>query len=88
MRKAILMVVAAGVAVGGYHLWAQERGPRLRPGGLIVAHNTTSAAGQMADFLKAATTRPELETLFDYTSTAGMSITLKKRPAKTEKPDQ
>ncbi len=69
----------------GYADYLKKLLPRIRPGGLIVAHNTTSAAGQMADFLKAVTTNPELETVFDYTSAAGMTITLKKRPARQDK---
>jgi len=49
----------------------------VRPGGLICAHNIGRREGN-PEFVKAATTSPELETVL-YTSGAGMSISLKKR---------
>lgn len=61
----------------GYTDYLTKLLPKVRPGGLIVAHNITP---RMADpqFLAAITTNPDLETIF-YTEAGGMSVTLKKR---------
>jgi len=53
--------------------------PRVRPGGLILAHNVRSAAGAMKDYLKAVTTKAELETIFLHMNASGVGVTLKKR---------
>lgn len=47
--------------------------PLIRPGGLILAHNVTMAAG----YETAVTTNPNLEIVF-YMDGAGLGITLKK----------
>jgi predicted O-methyltransferase YrrM len=61
----------------GYSDYLAKLLPKVRPGGLIVAHNITPG---MADpkFLTAITTNPDLETIF-YTQAGGVSVTLKKR---------
>ena len=61
----------------GYLDYLKQLLPKVRPGGLIVAHNINA---QQADpqFVQAITTSPELETVF-YTQGGGMSVTLKKR---------
>ena len=51
----------------------------VRPGGLIIAHNTTDRAAEMEDYLKAITTNPNLATVLLHQQSQGMSITLKKR---------
>jgi len=51
----------------------------VRPGGLIIAHNTTDRAEEMQDFLKAITTNPSLQTILLHQQSHGMSITVKKR---------
>lgn len=51
----------------------------VRPGGLIIAHDTTDVASQMQDYLDAVTTNPELETIFLHKETTGIGVTLKKR---------
>jgi len=69
----------------GYIDYLNKLLPKVRPGGLILAHNTTSLSDSMRDYLKAITTRPDLETIFLTTTSAGMSLTVKKRdipPAK------
>ena len=69
----------------GYLDYLNKLLPKVRPGGLILAHNTTSLSDSMRDYLKAITTRPDLETIFLTTTSAGMSLTVKKRgipPAK------
>ncbi len=61
----------------GYSDYLTKLLPKMRPGGLIVAHNITPG---MADpkFLAAITTNPDLETVF-YQQGGGVSVTLKKR---------
>jgi len=56
--------------------------PLIRPGGLIIAHNTTTHAEDMKDYIKEVTTNPNLETIFLNKKDQGIAITLKKRPAK------
>lgn len=63
----------------GYADYLKKLLPLVRPGGLILAHNTTSASGEMQDFIKAITTDPSLETLFTSVGGQGISFTLKKR---------
>jgi predicted O-methyltransferase YrrM len=58
----------------GYVDYLNKLLPLVRPGGLILAHNI----GMAADYARAVTTNPDLETVF-YMEGAGMSITLKKR---------
>ncbi len=61
----------------GYIDYLEKLLPKLRPGGLVTAHNMNR---RMADprFLKAITEDPNLETLF-YMQGGGLGITLKKR---------
>jgi len=51
----------------------------VRPGGMIIAHNTTDRAEEMQDFLKAITTNPNLETVLLHRQSHGLSLTVKKR---------
>jgi caffeoyl-CoA O-methyltransferase len=53
--------------------------PLVRPGGLILAHNTTDMASEMQDYLKAVTDNPDLETIFLHKKPSGLGVTLKKR---------
>ena len=53
----------------------------IRPGGLIIAHNTTTHAEDMKEYIKAVTTNPNLETIFLHKKDQGIAITLKKRRA-------
>ena len=53
--------------------------PLVRPGGLIIAHNTTDRADEMEDYLAEVTTNPALETVFLHEQAAGLGVTLKKR---------
>ena len=61
----------------GYNDYLAKMLPKIRPGGLVIAHNINPG---MADpkFLAAITTNPDLETVF-YTQGGGVSVTLKKR---------
>jgi len=63
----------------GYIDYLNKLLPLVRPGGLILAHNTSSSAGAMRDYLHAITTNPDLETLFWHKDAAGVGVTLKKR---------
>ncbi len=59
---------------GGYLDYLNKLLPRVRPGGLILAHNVDMAP----DYRRAVTSNPALDTVF-YMQGEGMSITLKKR---------
>jgi predicted O-methyltransferase YrrM len=53
--------------------------PRVRPGGLILAHDTTDSAEYMRDYLDAVTNDSALETVFLNAGGPGIGVTLKKR---------
>jgi predicted O-methyltransferase YrrM len=57
----------------GYVDYLNKLLPKLRPGGLILAHNLE----MVPDYVKAVTTNPALETIF-YREGAGLVVTLKK----------
>jgi len=63
----------------GYVDYLKKLLPLVRPGGLIVAHNTTSHGKSMEPYLKAITTDKNLETLFLNVKPAGVGVSLKKR---------
>jgi len=63
----------------GYFDYLNKLLPLVRPGGLILAHNTTDLASEMQDYIKAVTTNPTLETIFLHKDAGGISVTLKKR---------
>jgi predicted O-methyltransferase YrrM len=62
----------------GYVDYLEQLLPRVRPGGLIVAHNMRRPAADPA-YLEAVTTNPDLETIFLNMHLAGVGVTLKKR---------
>jgi caffeoyl-CoA O-methyltransferase len=64
---------------GGYIDYFNKLLPLVRAGGLILAHNTSSARGPMEDYIKAITTNADLETNFVHSQGAGVGVTLKKR---------
>jgi len=66
----------------GYLDYLNKLLPLVRPGGLILAHNTTDVASQMQDYLRAVTNNPKLETIFLHKDTSGIGVTLKKRQGK------
>jgi len=63
----------------GYLDYLNKLLPLVRPGGLILAHNTTDVADPMRSYLKAVTTNPKLETIFLHEEDSGIGVTLKKR---------
>jgi len=64
----------------GYIDYLNKLLPKMRPGGLVVAHNITPG---MADpkYLEAITTNPDLETLF-FAEGGGFSVSMKKHDLK------
>jgi caffeoyl-CoA O-methyltransferase len=58
----------------GYIDYLNKLLPLVRPGGLLLAHNTN----MIPDYVKAVQAKPELETIF-YTDGNGLVVTLKKR---------
>ena len=79
MLKEPIDIVFIDADKDGYLDYLNKLLPLVRPGGLIIAHNTTDVASQMQDYLEAVTTNPELETIFLHRQTTGIGITLKKR---------
>ena len=67
----------------GYVDYLNKALPRVRPGGLVVAHNINE---RMADprYVEAITENPDLETIFVHAPGGGMSVTMKKRSLATE----
>jgi caffeoyl-CoA O-methyltransferase len=63
----------------GYLDYLNKLLPLVRPGGLILAHNTSDLGSMMQDYLKAVTTNPDLETIFLHEEEMGIGVTLKKR---------
>jgi caffeoyl-CoA O-methyltransferase len=62
----------------GYVDYLEKLLPKLRPGGLVIAHNMNQ---RQADprYVEAITTNPALETVFVSAGASGISITMKKR---------
>lgn len=82
MLKEPIDIVFIDADKDGYLDYLKKLLPLVRPGGLILAHNTTDVASQMQDYLEAITTSPELETIFLHEQTTGIGVTLKKRQVK------
>ena len=61
----------------GYIDYLEKLLPKVRPGGLVVAHNMVGQADP--GYIKAITTNPALETAFLHMEGAGVGVTLKKR---------
>jgi predicted O-methyltransferase YrrM len=62
----------------GYLDYMEKLLPKLRPGGLVIAHNMNERQSD-PKFVKAITTNPELETLFVSAGASGISVSMKKR---------
>ncbi len=65
----------------GYADYLKKLLPLVRPGGVILAHNTTNTARQMPDYFEAVTTDPNLDTFF-IKEGVGVGVTLKKSRVK------
>jgi len=62
----------------GYVDYLEKLLPKIRPGGLVIAHNARTPAPDPR-FMKAITQDPNLETAFLLMEGSGVSVTLKKR---------
>ncbi len=62
----------------GYIDYLEKLLPLLRPGGLVLAHNMNPRQAD-AKYVKAITTKADLETIFLHMQAAGVGVTLKKR---------
>ena len=62
----------------GYIDYLNKLLPKIRPGGLIVAHNMNTRQAH-PPFVEAITKDPKLETLFLHMDEAGVAVTMKKR---------
>jgi caffeoyl-CoA O-methyltransferase len=82
MLKGPIDIVFLDADKDGYLDYLNKLLPLVRPGGLIIAHDTTDAGSVMQDYLKAVTTNPMLETVFLHKQTTGIGVTLKKRQTK------
>jgi len=62
----------------GYIDYLNKLLPKVRPGGLVIAHNITT---RMADprFVEAITSNPQLDSLLVRLQAGGISVSLKKR---------
>lgn len=63
----------------GYTDYLKKLLPKMRPGGLILAHNVRSHGGSLQDYLETLAKDSNLETLFLLMDGAGISATLIKR---------
>ncbi|MHC4518498.1 MAG: O-methyltransferase, partial [Planctomycetota bacterium] len=61
----------------GYLDYLNKLLPKVRPGGLIIAHNINPGQADPR-YVEAVTTNPDLETVF-YSQAGGVSVTMKKR---------
>lgn len=62
----------------GYLDYLEKLLPKVRPGGLVIAHNMSQYQADPR-YVKAVTTNPELETLFVSAGASGIGVSLKKR---------
>jgi caffeoyl-CoA O-methyltransferase len=62
----------------GYIDYLNKLMPKLRPGGLVIAHNMNTRQAH-PPFVEAITKDPMLETLFLHMDEAGVSVSMKKR---------
>jgi predicted O-methyltransferase YrrM len=52
--------------------------PKVRPGGVIVAHNVTNLHDELADFIHEVTTNPQLKTTIENPGPGGFSVSTKR----------
>ncbi len=60
-----------------YVLYLQEVLPKVRPGGVIVAHNVTDLRDELQDFIRAVQTNPQLKTTLENPGPGGFSVSYK-----------
>ncbi|MFW6163423.1 MAG: O-methyltransferase [Planctomycetota bacterium] len=76
--KAPIDILFLDADPGGYGDYMARLLPLVRPGGLILTHNTRWPRPD-PDHIKAITTDPRLETVFLHMHDMGLGVTLKKR---------
>jgi predicted O-methyltransferase YrrM len=52
--------------------------PKVRPGGVIVAHNVTNLRDELADFIHEVTTNPQLKSSIENPGPGGFSVSYKR----------
>jgi len=52
--------------------------PKVRRGGIIVAHNVTNLRDELADFIREVTTNPQLQTTIENPGPGGFSVSIKR----------
>jgi predicted O-methyltransferase YrrM len=62
----------------GYVDYLNQLLPLVKPGGLVIAHNMNARQADPS-YVKAITSKPELETLFLNLERSGIGVTMKKR---------
>jgi len=77
--KAPIDMIFMDADKAGYLDYLKKLLPKVKPGGLIIAHNVRSQAGSMKPFLDAINTDKNLETLYLHMHGTGVSVSMKKR---------
>ncbi|MBZ5563783.1 MAG: O-methyltransferase [Acidobacteriia bacterium] len=60
-----------------YVLYLDDVLPKVRPGGVIVAHNVTDLRDELQDFIRAVQTNPQLKTTIENPGPGGFSVSYK-----------
>ncbi len=60
-----------------YVLYLNDVLPKVRPGGVIVAHNVTDLRDELQDFIHAVQTNPQLKTTIENPGPGGFSVSYK-----------
>lgn len=60
-----------------YVLYLDDVLPKVRPGGVIVAHNVTDLRDELQDFIHAVQTNPQLKTTIENPGPGGFSVSYK-----------
>lgn len=60
-----------------YVLYLDNVLPKVRPGGVIVAHNVTDLRDELQDFIRAVQTNPQLKTTIENPGPGGFSVSYK-----------
>lgn len=63
----------------GYIDYLEKLLPKVKPGGLILAHNTSDLKAQLKPYVDYVKKQPELETIFLHEHDRGIGVSLKKR---------
>jgi predicted O-methyltransferase YrrM len=78
-KRPLIDMVFLDADKSGYVAYLKKLLPLVRPGGLIVAHNTAMRRAAIRDYLRKVSRDPDLETLLFHMDGAGVGVTMKKR---------